>query len=303
MTDAAEGVIRAAGAVVWRASAAGPQLALVHRPKYDDWSYPKGKCEPGEHILRTATREVAEETGLQIVLGRPLPPSEYEVNGKPKHVSYWAARCTGSTGFVPSHEVDELVWVDLPEVPSRLSYLRDLELLDEFSAGPADTAPLVLLRHAEAGVGSQDAADLDRPLDERGAVDARSLAGLLACFGPSRVLTSAAERCVATVRPYADAAGLKLEIEPGLTVRRGLPPDDTASCRAVRQVAELAGAGLPSLVCAHRENLPELTDAARTALGADPDPGPPLGKGGFIVLQSAAGALVSSERHEAAALL
>jgi 8-oxo-(d)GTP phosphatase len=302
VADAGAGVIRAAGAVVWRAAPAGPQVALVHRPKYDDWSYPKGKREPEEHILQTATREVEEETGLQVVLGRRLPPSEYEVNGRPKHVSYWAARCTGSVGFVPNHEVDELAWVDLPEVASRLSYLRDLELLDEFTAGPADTAPFVLLRHAEAGVGSQDATDLSRPLDERGAADAQFLAALLACFGPSRVLSSAAERCVATVRPYAEAAGLKVEVESALTVRRGSPPDEEASYRAARQVTELAKAGVPTLICAHRENLPQLANAARSALGAEPDSGSPLGKGEFIVLQSAQGALISAERHESASL-
>lgn len=305
MTAADAGVIRAAGAVVWRQAQGGPQLALVHRPKYDDWSYPKGKAEPGEHILQTATREVAEETGLRVVLGRCLPASEYEVNGRPKHVSYWAARCTGSVGFEPSHEVDEMDWVDLRDVPGRLSYLRDLELLDEFSADPVDTAPLVLLRHAEAGAGSEDAGDLARPLDERGAADAQVLAALLACFGPSRVLTSAAERCRATVHPYADAAGLKIEVEPALTVRRGSAPDGDAvgqaARQAARQVAELATGGVPAVVCAHRENLPQLTDAARAALRAGPDRGPSLGKGGFIVLQSAAGALLSAERHELAA--
>ncbi len=93
---------------------------LVHRPKYDDWSYPKGKTEPGEHPLLTATREVAEETGLRIVLGRCLRPSVYKVGGRPKHVSYWSARVTGSDGFVPGHEVDQLAWVDVAEAAGRL---------------------------------------------------------------------------------------------------------------------------------------------------------------------------------------
>src|SRR5271157_2597534 len=125
MTDAT----LAAGAAIWRPAADTPQgspgagdaeVLLVHRPRYDDWSLPKGKSEPGEHILLTATREVAEETGLRVVLGRPLGPSLYQVSGRPKHVSYWVARCAGSLGFTAGHEVDDLAWLDLPRVPQRL---------------------------------------------------------------------------------------------------------------------------------------------------------------------------------------
>src|SRR5580700_5286457 len=84
--------IRAAGAVLWRPGPVGPQVALVHRPKYDDWSLPKGKTEPGEHVLLTAVREVAEETGIRVILGRRLPATHYTVRGRPKVVDYWAAK-------------------------------------------------------------------------------------------------------------------------------------------------------------------------------------------------------------------
>src|SRR5580658_9966007 len=108
----APGEIRAAGAVVWRDAGAGTEIALVHRPKYDDWTIPKGKCEPGEHVLLTAVREVAEETGQQVTLGRRLSPSHYEVEGRPKRVDYWAGEC-GDPGaaFVPGDEIDELAWL------------------------------------------------------------------------------------------------------------------------------------------------------------------------------------------------
>ncbi len=150
---AGRGEIRAAGAVLWRPGPAGPQVALVHRPKYDDWSLPKGKTEPGEHVLLTAVRELAEETGTRVVLGRRLPSTHYLVRGRPKTVDYWAAKAADGPqpGFTPNSEVDQLDWLDGPAARQRLSYLHDAAVLDEFAAGPPDTVPLILVRHASAG--------------------------------------------------------------------------------------------------------------------------------------------------------
>src|SRR5215472_8502449 len=92
MADATIGLVHAAGAVLWRARAGGIETALVHRPRYDDWSFPKGKSEPGEHVLLTAVREVEEETGVRAALGRRLATQTYPVEGQPKQVEYWAAR-------------------------------------------------------------------------------------------------------------------------------------------------------------------------------------------------------------------
>ncbi len=141
-------------------------------------------------------------------------------------------------------------------------------------------------------------ADLARPLDQKGAADAKLLAELLSSYGPCRVITSAAERCIASVRPYAQATGMPVEIEPEFTAG-----DDHNDYRpAARRTAELAAQRRPTLICAHRENLPVMLDAARTALGAGADlpARPPLGKGSFVVLQSADGVLVSSERQDLA---
>jgi 8-oxo-dGTP pyrophosphatase MutT (NUDIX family) len=291
MADAA-GPILAAGAVVWQPGARGRELVLVHRPRYDDWSFPKGKAEHGEHLLRTAVREVAEETGLRVVLGRPLRPSVYQVGDRAKRVSYWAARCTGSDGFVAGHEVDELAWLDQGQVRERLSYERDLTLLEEFESGPVGTVPFILLRHGSAGARHSEA-DLDRPLDDRGAADAEVLAALLASYGRCRVVSSAAERCLATVRPYAQAVGVPVEVDPALTV--GSSEDWTA---AAQRAVELAAAREPVIVCAHRENLPAMTEAACASLHSRPPGGPPLEKGCFLVLQAADGVLLSSERHD-----
>lgn len=234
-------VVRAAGAVVWRPGARGPEVALVHRPRYDDWSYPKGKCERGEHVLLGAVREVEEETSLRIVLGRPLRPLVYRSGGRPKRVGYWVARAASSAGFVPGSEVDEVAWLPASAARERLSYQRDVRLLDEFLAGPARTVPFIVLRHATAGrKAASRVADLARPLDAQGTQDAKLLAALLGCFAPTRVVSSAAERCVATVRPFAAAAGVPVELEPAFGPPGGGP---AATVPGAATIAEKAVRG------------------------------------------------------------
>ena len=145
--------IVAAGAVVCRK---GPQVLLIHRPKYDDWSFPKGKLDPGEHAVTAAVREVAEETGLDVRLGPPLPDQEYTVgNGtrRPKVVHYWAGRLLGGddvSGYRANAEVDEVAWVDLDVARRKLTYVHDRETLDAFTEVRQRSTPLVLLRHARA---------------------------------------------------------------------------------------------------------------------------------------------------------
>ena len=301
------GEIRAAGALLWRPSGQGRrwwppgrgrEVALIHRPKYDDWTFPKGKRDPGEHVLLTAVREVAEETGLNVILGRPLTQARYDQRGRPKRVDYWLARSAPGNldSFQPSHEVDTLEWLPVPAARGRLSYPHDEQMLDEFAAVPAETVPFVLLRHASAGgKDTWKGDDLDRPLDADGAAESDLLARLLACYGTCRVISSAAERCVATVRPYAALTGAKLEVEPMLTP--GAFEDDPRAGPAL--VTAAVAAGQPTVVCAHRENIPPLLAAACAAFGAAPPDGPALRKAGFWVLHSAGGALIATEQHAA----
>jgi 8-oxo-dGTP pyrophosphatase MutT (NUDIX family)/phosphohistidine phosphatase SixA len=304
--DDAADQIRAAGALLWRPVGRGAQLGLIHRPKYDDWSFAKGKLEPGEHVLLAAVREVHEETGLRITLGRRLPPVRYLADGLRKRVDYWIAQPGASPGtFAANSEVDLLEWIAVGQARRRLSYAHDAALVADFAARPRQTVPLILVRHAAAGSKSDwRDNDLGRPLDAHGQQQATLLSRLLACFGAGRVLSSPAERCLATVRPFADCAGVPVEVEQAL----GVP--DASAKKAVRQAtahtlahaamaaaASAAAADRPVVICAHRENMPLILAAACDRLGAAVPAGPPLRKAGFWVLHHAAGQLVGAERH------
>lgn len=129
--------IRAAGCVLWRTAPDAPgglEIAVVHRPRYDDWSHPKGKLKNGEEPLAAALREVAEETGMACAPGAPLPTARYRVaDGRPKEVRYWAARASGGS-FVPNDEVDRLLWLPPAEARGKLSHGHDRVLVDALLA-------------------------------------------------------------------------------------------------------------------------------------------------------------------------
>jgi 8-oxo-dGTP diphosphatase len=306
MADAATGVIHAAGAVLWRARAEGIETALVHRPRYDDWSFPKGKSMPGEHVLLTAVREVEEETGVRAALGRRLASQSYPVEGQPKQVEYWAARPVSAEQFAPGDEVDDLAWLPLPAARERLSYPRDVSVLDSFMAGPADTAPVILLRHAAAvskkawrNAGHDD---LARPLSDVGQEQARTLSELLSTFAPARVISSATRRCLDTVTPYAEKAGVLVTPEPAFTVDRSAEDRGGADWMATHdarlRIAEVVASRRPVIICAHRQNLSWLLAEACEITGAPVPNGPPLQRGAFWVLQFGGGRLVSAEQHQ-----
>lgn len=125
-------MITAAGAILWRPGADGPEVALIHRPKKSDWSFPKGKPEPGESVEQTARREVLEETGMAPVLGTRLPAVRYLKGWRLKRVDYWSATVDGPAEFVANNEVDRLDWLAVPAARERLTYRRDQRLLDAF---------------------------------------------------------------------------------------------------------------------------------------------------------------------------
>jgi 8-oxo-dGTP diphosphatase len=271
-------LIKAAGAVAWRPGPDGrPEILLVHRRKYDDWSLPKGKVEPGETLPVTAVREVLEEGGARLALGRRLDSVRYNVGGRPKRVHYWSASVTSVDDHaVPNDEVDKVEWVAADRAADRISYNRDNAVVADFARLPPQTVPVILLRHAKAVAKSHwKRADDRRPLDDAGRTDAKALAELLACFGPrARLITSPAARCVETLRPFAELSGAELRVEPSLYIHhhssRTVPPDSHPSITAL--LSEAINAGEPTIICAHRENLPVLQAAALAALGVTQPP-------------------------------
>src|SRR5438270_1054903 len=173
--------IEAAGGVLWRPAlgAASVEVALVHRPKYDDWSLPKGKLEPGEHPLVGAVREVWEETGHVGIPGRPVGEVRYVKDGDHKRVRYWAMSVE-SGSFHPNEEVDQLMWLPTKEAQRFLSPDRDRRVLVGFARTPDPTWPLVLVRHGSAGDRqSWPGPDRERPLDDIGRVQADAIVPLL----------------------------------------------------------------------------------------------------------------------------
>jgi 8-oxo-dGTP diphosphatase len=131
LDDEDPATVRAAGVVLWRRSPydGGIELALIHRPRYDDWSLPKGKLKRGEEFAAAALRETREETGMECVLGAPLPSTRYLVEGRPKEVRYWAAEAGAGT-FAVNHEVDRLIWLPPTAARHRLTNDRDRPLVD-----------------------------------------------------------------------------------------------------------------------------------------------------------------------------
>jgi 8-oxo-dGTP diphosphatase len=292
-------LIRAAGAVVWRPGPDGDQVLLVHRRKYDDWSLPKGKQEPDEPLPLTAVREVLEESGASVTLGRHLAPVRYKVNGNPKQVDYWVAALGGlDPAGVPNGEVDEIAWLPVPAALGRVSYKQDVAVLLDFASGITEAVPFILLRHARALPRSEwKRADAERPLDKAGTADAGLLASLLACFAPTAtVLSSDTVRCLDTVSPYAEATGSPLRSSPVLRASR---PADEPGASAL--LFALIAAREAAIVCAHRENLPALLSSAVRLLG---EPAvqekviKPLPKGAFLVLHATGGTAAAIDRYE-----
>lgn len=305
--------IRAAGTVLWRRAQAtgqdGIEVGLVHRPKYDDWSLPKGKLDRGEHIVACAVREVLEETGHAVTLGVPLGIQRYPVLDGEKEVLYWAARADdGAPPWPGTAEVDRFEFVPATQARSRLTHPRDAELVAQATAGlgipPEPTSPLVVLRHAKALARKRwPGIDPDRPLDPKGTAQSDRLAVLLGCFGVRRVVSSDSLRCIDTVRPFATTARVPVELEPRVTEEAHADGGDGAAA-AVR---ELLADPRPTVVCSHRPVLPAMFEA----LGPLP-PSPfltspvlaePLSPGAFVVVHRRFGPdgtakVAAVERHD-----
>jgi len=287
-----DGDILAAGAVLWRP---GPEIALVHRPRYDDWSLPKGKLESGESMAAAAVRELQEETGVAARLGAWLRDVRYAVADGRKFVRYWSAEALSSADFTPNDEVDELRWVSPDTAKGLLTYAHDADVVARFAELGPPTSMLLVVRHAKAGSrDSWDGDDALRPLSTAGRKQAQQIAELLPLYGPDRVVSAPQVRCRDTVTPLADALGLEVAPEPQLS-EGSYEDDPDATLKRVRELAAQPGV---TVACSQGGVIPDVIAAlardAAVAVDVDVDDVPSK-KGSIWVLGLRDGALVSAD--------
>ena len=255
--------IVAAGAVVTRAGKKEIEFLLIFRKYRGDWTFPKGKVDPGEHLLTAAVREVREETGFAVSLGVPLPTQTYEVDGLRKDSHYWVAQKLAGE-FVPNDEVDEIAWLSFEQAKAKLTYKHDQEVLAA-AANSIPTIPLIILRHTQSvkrgeWLLSSDAlseTDTSRPLTAVGRMQANSLVGALAAFGAAELHSSDSRRCRDTVGPYATGRSLPVVLEKTVSEERHKDHPE----RAIARVKELAEIPRALVLCTHRPVLPAVMEA------------------------------------------
>lgn len=286
---AVAGLIQAAGAVVFRP---GREVLLIHRPKYDDWSFPKGKLDRGEHRTAAAVREVEEETGLRVRLGVPLSVQEYQVGTRPKIVYYWVGRVIGEddvSRYVPNAEIDQVRWVPVDRAADLLTSDDDRATLADAMGRPYRTDAVVILRHASARARLTWArSDQLRPLLAGGNRQALALVPVLDAYGVTRVVSSSSTRCVQTVEPFATAMGVPLERLAALSEEEA----DPATIRGLADELSLASQG--TVLCTHRPVLPLVYEGFD--LEAD-SVDPPLAPAQLLVLHLRRGRIRAVERH------
>jgi len=290
--------IYAAGAVCWRLIDGKVHVLVIHRTVYGDVTIPKGKVDPGESLPRTAVREIAEETGLDVALGVPLGVSRYPLpSGREKIVHYWAAevseRAVQRSTFKPNAEVAALEWVTIKRARGYLSYAPDVEILDNFAKlvdqGVTSTFALVLLRHGKAvGRSGWKGADAARPLVERGVKQAAGLVDTLTAWAPKRIVSSPAVRCATTVAPLSAATGIPIKRDERISQDAW----ESGDADVRRAVGKRVRSGKSAVLCGHGPVLPEMVReialATATPLGSYVTDAAGLEPGAFSVVHLSA---------------
>lgn len=284
--------VLAAGAVCWREVGTTLEVLLVHRPKYDDWSWPKGKVDAGETLPECAVREVWEETGYHIRLGIPLPSARYTVGKNlTKHVTYWAAEVRSNQPPQPDNprEIDRAKWVTTTQARRMLTRFADREQLDKLehaqSTGSLYAWPLIIVRHGKAFPRAKwHETESLRPLLALGTRQAMSLSGLLAAWDIKKIYSSPWKRCIATVKPFAAAIGKPVKNAASMSEKA----NSDAPKKTRKTLSKLIDRGQPAIVCTHRPVLPTVlqTLAHHSAKGvADrlPDKDPYMNPGEILV--------------------
>jgi 8-oxo-dGTP diphosphatase len=281
--------------VVWRPADDGAsiEIAVVHRPRYDDWSLPKGKLDAGEHALQAAVREVCEETGLQVVAGRRGVTTGYAVDDVPKRVDYWLMRCVGGS-FVANGECDELRWLSPEGAAALVTHEHDREVIaDAARTDLPREVTLLLVRHGRAGSKQDfDGPDEQRPLDGKGRRQAERLAEVLPHFSPDAVASAPPLRCRETVQPLAELIGAGVQKLPELG-EEGFSDDPQRGLAAVERLMTPRAAPGVTVVCSQGGAIPSVLQALGVHAHGVTGLLPPAAKGSVWALGGRAGALVA----------
>lgn len=244
-------IVQAAGGLVFRRTGKGKlKILIAHRPRYDDWSLPKGKADDGETPEETAVREVLEETGCHCRIVAPLGTSRYRISNGVKEVQWFAMRpLPDSPGFQPNDEIDEIKWLSRSKAIDELDYENDRSLITGASFKQlSQTGTIHLYRHAAAGDRTTwDGSDRERPLTKKGRRQAEAVAERLRGAGIERIVTSPYDRCVQSVQPLAETTGARIEIDEGLSEG----PDIDAAYNVVDSLV-----GYNAVVCSHGDVIP-----------------------------------------------
>ena len=263
--------ISAAGAVVWRKHKDNfTEVAIIHRPKYDDWSFPKGKIEVGESLIACAHREVLEETNLQTEFGPHLGQVEYFTPDGLKKVTYWSAKVIVEKPFRTNTEVDQLKWIPITKVIEVLTNETDKEIFDKFVKVKFNSKPFILLRHAKAITRDEwQGEDDDRPLSSSGQNQAMRLLSTYQVFNIDQIHSSDAVRCYDTVKSMAKGLDIKLEVSSKLSENTYKKDKE----KAFDYVSELIKEDKRILICSHNPILPKMLNklTKKSEIEADED--------------------------------
>jgi 8-oxo-dGTP diphosphatase len=263
--------ISAAGAVVWRKHKDNfTEVAIIHRPKYDDWSFPKGKLEVGESLIACAHREVLEETNLQTEFGPHLGQVEYFTPDGLKKVTYWSAKVIAEKPFRANTEVDQLKWIPITKVIEVLTNETDKEIFDKFVKVKFNSKPFILLRHAKAITRDEwQGEDDDRPLSSSGQNQAMRLLSTYQVFNIDQIHSSDAVRCYDTVKSMAKGLDIKLEVSSKLSESTYKKDKE----KAFDYVRELIKEDKSILICSHNPILPKMLNklTKKSEIEADED--------------------------------
>lgn len=264
--DAASPIV-AAGAVVWRRSQDDEiELALIHRSRHQDWSFPKGKLENNESLISCAYREVQEETGCNVRFGPCLGEISYQVDQQEKKVTYWSAKLLSVDGTPSPDEVDEVRWVKVHEAKLLITRETDLEVLRRFGELDLDTKPLILLRHAKAIERTEWAGeDTDRPLSSVGERQSKRLLSVFQPFGVEEIHSSSAVRCYETITPIARS----LNIDFFFTDSLSEDVHHKDKNRPVKYIERLLVNNYPILICSHNPVLPNVVSGFVEKFGVE----------------------------------